>query len=108
MTDFITKAIAWIKANYIIAIIAALGIILIFFPKLLGGLFRKKRVKHRKGYIPVSRRRRTRPGRRSLPRSVGTHKSRPQYNKSGTRKKAWQIKGSLAARRHMAQIRRLR
>lgn len=107
MNDIFTKVITWIKANLIIAVIGAFILIMLLFPKLLRGLFVKKRVKHRISKVKTVAPRR----RRSLPRSVGMSKIRrrnkpAQYNKSVSHKKPWQIKGSVAARRHMAQIRR--
>jgi len=104
--DFFSKTIAWVKANMMLAGVALLVIIFLFFPKVLRGLTGRRRIRHRRSIaIPYQRRR------RSLPRSVGMHKigrTRKQYTKGGKAKKAWQIKGSLAAKRHMAQIRRMR
>ena len=85
--------ITWIKANKVIAIIA--GAILALFAM--------------KKFMKTTRKRR-----RKLPRSVGMNKitrarrPRKQYTKGGKAKKPWQIKGSLAARRHMAQLRKRR
>lgn len=102
------KITAWIKANLLIAIIIAVGIITVFFGRQVKKIvFGTRRVKHRRRVAAVASARR----RRSLPRSVGLHKrNKPAvaYNKDGTKKKPWQIKGSEAARRHMAKIRRLR
>ena len=87
----------WIKANWIISLIAVIIIPLLIFPrfvkKVFGGTTRRRR--------------------RALPRSVGvrrrrTTRPRKQYTKGGKAKKAWQIKGSPAARRHMARIRSMR
>jgi hypothetical protein len=92
MNDLFSKIMAWIKNNPMIAIGAALVAVLLFFPKLLK--------------FGATRRRR----RRTIPRSVGVRRRtvRRHYNKAGKRLKAWQIKGSLAAKRHMAQIRKRR
>jgi hypothetical protein len=86
--------------------------ILLFFPKILKGLF---------GSAP---RRRRRPGTRVV--GVSNYSRRPRQRNTVSRvktigrlrrpgirrrkgaKKPWQIKGSLAARRHMALIRKRR
>ena len=101
MKEFFDKTILWVKSNWMIAAGILLVLIFLLFPKMFRGLLgTKRRIKHRPGYY-ITRRTRPRTMRRSLPRSVG-------LNRNGSRKKAWQIKGSQAARRHMAQIRRLR
>lgn len=107
MSDLFTKIAAWIKANTLISIL--IGIVVLFMVtghklgNLLGG---KRKVRHHR---TISR---TAPRRRSLPRSVSMHKvkrsNKAAYNKNGSKKKPWQIAGSLAARRHMAEIRRKR
>jgi hypothetical protein len=98
MTDFFNKAIAWIKANLILSIVIGIAVIFIFFgrgvKKLFGPTYRARH--HRSIVRHITRR-------KSLPRSAGTHKM-----KSTPKKKPWQVKGSLAARKHMAQIRRMR
>ena len=102
MNEFFNKALTWVKSNMILAIGLLLVTIVLFFPKLLGGLFRKPRVRHRPGYYAL------RSG-RTLPRSVGTGRRRRNVvTKSGRVKKPWQVKGSEAARRHMAKLRRMR
>ena len=88
-----TKIFDWIKSNMLLALGILAAVVILFFPK----IFR------------TSRRRRRR--NRTLPRSVGMYKrrrTRKAYTKGGKAKKAWQIKGSEAARRHMAKIRRMR
>jgi len=98
--DFLTNIWTWIKSNWIIAILIAVAIMFVFFgrqvKRLLG--ITKRRVKHR------------RPVRRSLPRSVGIRRNKGpvQRTAAGKVKKPWQIRGSEAARRHMAKIRRMR
>jgi hypothetical protein len=88
------KIITWIKENKIIAA----GLAAVFVLPMLGiKLFPQARRKRRKSVAPARKRRN-----RSIPRSVG----RKRYAVRG--KKAWQVKGSPAARRHMAQIRRLK
>lgn len=108
MKEFIDKTMAFVKANILISVLIGIAIIFLFFGRQVKRLlFGTRRVKHRRvTSAPYVRRRRSLP-RRSLPRSVGMHKVRRKidYNKNGTRKKPWQIKGSPAARRHMAQIR---
>lgn len=95
MKETFDKLIAWIKENKILAIVGAGIVTLLFFPKLLRGTARRRR-----------RRLST------VGRSYGTRRrrttTRRQYTKGGRAKKPWQIKGSLAARRHMARIRRRR
>jgi hypothetical protein len=82
----------WIKANKILAIIA--GVIAAFFllPKLLGSVRRRRT---RRKYAPV--------------RIVRIkNKPRKTYTRGGAAKKPWQIKGSLAAKRRMARIRKMK
>jgi hypothetical protein len=103
--DFINNTINWIKANMLLAAGILLVVVIVLFPgvfkKLLGG---RRRVHHRR-VVALPARRRS----RRLPRSVGMHKrNRPSVRRGGKAKRPWQIKGSLAAKRHMAQIRRMR
>lgn len=95
MSEFFNKVVSWIKENKLIAAGGALLLLLLLFPRFVRKL------------IGTSRRRRH----RTLPRSVGMRKyrrARRSYSRGGKAKKPWQIKGSLAARRHMAQIRKRR
>jgi hypothetical protein len=89
---------AWdlIKKNWIISIIILVAVMFLFFTKPLKKLFSSGTV-----------RRKTR---KQLPRSVGIKRRNKLPVNPGTGKtlKAWQIKGSDAARRHMARIRRMR
>jgi len=110
--EYINKILAWAKANILLAIGILFAVMFVFFPKFLrklGGPTRRRRRRVRPRYV-VRRRRvsaRTyynRP-RRKLPRSAGR---RRQYTRRGKLKKPWQIKGSIAAKRHMAKIRRMR
>ena len=96
----------WIKANVLISVLILLAVVVVFFPKLLSGLFGSPRRRRRSLPRSVGIRRR----RRSLPRSVGIRRrNRPAIRgKNGRVKKPWQIKGSKAARIRMAKIRRLR
>lgn len=104
MNDLISKVTAWIKANVLLAVlVACVAIFILFGRQVKRMLFGVRRVRHRR---PVVRRVARR--RRSLPRSVGMHKMKPAYHRSGKVKKPWQVKGSQAARRHMAKIRRMR
>ena len=108
MKDFFDKIFTWVKANLLLAIGILVAVIVLFFPKLLRGLTGKRRIRHRPGYYTARTITRSR---RRLPRSIGLTRRgvpRKQYTKGGKAKKAWQIKGSLAARRHMAQIRKMR
>ena len=98
MKTFFDNLIVWIKANVLIFVIILAVALFLLFPRQLKKLIRgaPRRRRHTvAAAIP----------RRKLPRSVGTQK---QYSKSGKVKKPWQIKGSEAARRHMAKIRRMR
>jgi hypothetical protein len=87
----------WIKNNMLISVGIGIVAIIVFLPKLLKGIFgtTNKRIRHHRIVRSVTRR-------RSLPSSVGIHR------RMKGAKKPWQIKGSLAARRHMAQIRKRR
>jgi hypothetical protein len=98
---FFDNIIAWIKANILLSIGILIAVVVILFPKVLKKLFGTRRVRHHRVTTVPARR-------RSLPRSVGLHRNRPSVKRSSKVKKPWQIKGSLAAKRHMAQIRRMR
>jgi hypothetical protein len=103
MTEFFASVWNWIKSNMLITIGIAIVLVLVLFSKSLKKLFGNK----------PRRRRRMLPRSVNVPRRhVATHrmrsKKRKEYNKDGTQKKAWQIKGSEAARRHMAKIRSMR
>jgi hypothetical protein len=103
MKEQIEKAKAWIMGHKQIAIIAGLVLLFVLFKKLKRSAPRRRRI------ISVTRSVTRR--RKSLPRSVGMNKTGRSVNriiKSGRHrgKKAWQIKGSPEARRHMAAIRR--
>lgn len=92
MKEKIEALKAWIMANKLIAVIV--GLVVVIF------LLRKKLFRRR-----VNRRR------SSIYNPVHTRRTRTRrtINKPGTKvKKPWQIKGSEAARRHMAKIRRMR
>jgi len=110
MNTFITSLVTWVKNNILITGAILIVVVLLFFPKVLRGLFGKRRVRHTRRYYAARQTRPVRRRRRPLPRSVGMHKvrRRKQYTKGGKVKKPWQIKGSLAAKRHMARIRRMR
>lgn len=97
MKEFFDKAMAWIKGNTILAVIGAAVITFLFFPKIL-----------KLGSAPLRRRRTlaTRGRSYGMRRKYGT--PRRSYKRGGKAKKPWQVKGSLAARRHMALIRRRR
>jgi hypothetical protein len=104
----LTTITTWIKNNLMISILVGVAAIALLFPKVLKGLFgpERRKVHHRASatrmaYTTYARRR------RALPRSVGMHKVRRHITRrSKGSKKPWQIKGSLAARRHMALIRK--
>lgn len=95
MGEFFNKVVTYIKEHKAVGIIAGVLLLFVLFKKLKGRAPRRRR--------------------KTLPRSVGMRKAvrRTSVNrviKSGRNrgKKAWQIKGSEAARRHMANIRRKR
>jgi len=91
------KIIEWIKGNKILAISA--GALLALFAV-------QKMIK------PKRRRRRTvsAGARRYLRKTAGRPRTKIKrvYTKGGKAKKPWQVKGSLAARRHMARLRKMR
>jgi hypothetical protein len=100
MNEYLTEIETWIKNNVAIAVAIAVAVLTgIYF------LFKgKKRVVHHKQKIYAPPRRRN----RTLPRSVGIGFESIQRIRRRSAKRPWQIKGSLAARRHMAQIRKRR
>jgi hypothetical protein len=103
MSTFFVSLYAWIRNNILMSIGILIVVVILFFPKILRGLIGGTRRRRRRTRTIA-----TRSGRR-LPRSVGIRRRpRKQYTKGGKAKKPWQIKGSPAARRHMAQIRRMR
>jgi len=108
----------WLKQNIVIGVLIIVALLLVLFPRAVRRMFA----------APRKRRRRTRSG-KPLPRSVGrrrslisragrrTGKGYPavgggtipyKYNKDGTVKKAWQVKGTVAAKQRMARLRRSR
>jgi len=100
MNEYFEKIMAWIKSNVWLSAGIGLLAILLFFPKLLIGTTRRRR-----RYVrPTATRRRRRINKPSAPR----RRTKRNYAKGGAKKKPWQIKGSLAARRYMAKIRRKR
>lgn len=94
MQDTFTKILDWIKANLLYVGIGLVAVIFII-PKLFKKAPRKRRTLPRSAgrRIPIRTKRTNKPAQRSA---------------DGKKKKPWQIKGSLAARRHMAQIRKRR
>lgn len=96
------KIISWFKENKLLGFGIGAAIVLLFFPGLMRRRTRRRR--SRTIYAPVTRRRRARVRIRRNKPAV----RRRSYSRGGKKKKAWQIKGSLAARRHMARIRKMR
>jgi hypothetical protein len=90
--EWINKIIDYIKNNLLISIIAFFAVVILFFPKIFR--FASTRRRKRRIYRPIT------------PNRV--RRAKRSYNKNGKAKKAWQIKGSEAARRHMARIRRMK
>jgi len=105
MQTTFNNIIAWVKANILLSVGILIAVVLVFFPKVLHHLFGgKRRVRHHYiGARRVSARTYYHRPRRSLPRSVGTRRRRAHGPK-----KPWQVKGSRAAKLHMAKLRRLR
>jgi hypothetical protein len=102
-----TSIMTWIKSNLLISIGVALVAVVLLFPKLFKGLFGSAPRKRRRGTRIAGRpsiRRRTR-STVSRIRTIGRIR-RPGLRRRKGAKKPWQIKGSLAARRHMALIRK--
>jgi hypothetical protein len=99
----------WLKNNPLIAGLIAIGAILLFFPKIFKSIFGgSTRVRHRRVKRVV---RSVNSHRRRVHHAItGSHKRRsPRIRRrSKGAKKPWQVKGSLAARRHMALIRKRR
>lgn len=91
----IEKVKAWFAVNKTIGIALA-GIVALFLLKRL--------------MKPARRRRRTARKPRTVSRGAKRYlrKTRRVYTKGGKAKKPWQIKGSLAARRHMARLRKMK
>lgn len=88
------KIIEWLKVNKTLAIAASVALVLI--PKIFKPTRRKRRTTR-----PVS-------SPRSRKQNVSVSRRRKTYRPGKKQKKAWQVKGSIAARRHMARIRKLR
>jgi len=86
MTEKFEALKAWVMSNKIIAAVIGFFLLLLVYKKFVKKTYRRRR---RTALRPASRPRR-------------------RYNRGGATKKAWQIKGSPAARRRMAQIRRKR
>ena len=104
MNTFFISVWTWIKANLLLSAGIALVLVYVLFHKSINKMIAPHRVRHRPGYhrsITQPNRTLRRNRNRTLPRSVG-------LNKNGTRKKPWQIAGSAAAKRHMAEIRKRR
>ena len=111
---------SFIKNNLILAGVAILALLFMFFPKVFrfGRSTRRRRRRRPVAVRRVRRTARTR-SRKPLPRSVGTNRRITgkgyaavgggtiplQYNKNGTVKKAWQVKGTMAARSRMRRLR---
>lgn len=87
----IEKLKIWFGANKVLALSLAALVALFAIKKFIKPNRRRTR-----------RRTVTRGARRYLKRT------RRQYTKGGKAKKPWQIKGSLAAKRHMARLRKMR
>jgi len=92
MNEKIEAVKAWIMSNKLIAGIAGFILLLFVYKKFARKTYRRRR--------------------RTLPRSVNYPVRRKRAGSTARRrpgaKKAWQVKGSLAAKRRMAQIRRKR
>lgn len=107
-----TSIMTWIKNNIWLTVIIAVGALALLFPREVKKLFGATRHRRRLGPIRTARRRlRIARRRRSVSygakRYLRSVRTTPRKRRTGP-KRAWQVKGSIAARRHMAQIRRLR
>lgn len=91
----IEKITEWVKGNKVIAITAGALLALFAVQKFTSPARRRRR----RTAAAAPRRRRT-----AAPRK----RAKRVYNKGGKAKKPWQVKGSLAARRHMARLRKMR
>lgn len=80
--------LTWIKGNKIIAAIGGIIVLMFLYKKFAKKTYRRRR--------------------RSLPRSVNYPVRRRRTTASSRGKKAWQVKGSMAAKRRMALLRRKR
>jgi hypothetical protein len=105
MNEYITKAKTWFNEHKALGIGALVIVLFLIMKKLKPRTSRRRRIS--------SARSRTVRRIKSIPRDVGMAKTGRSVNriiKSGRYrgKKAWQIKGSPEARRHMAAIRRKR
>lgn len=91
MNETVEKIKAWVTANPLLAAGAAVALFMVAKP-----LFKARRRRRRSAHLTVAYRRRS-------------HKKavRRSY-RLGSRKPAWMVKGSRAARLHMARIRRRR
>lgn len=89
--NILNTAIDWIKNNKTIAIIGGLAIFFLLFGKKLFAATVRRR--HRTVSRPAYVRRKT---------------AKRSYTSGGKAKKPWQVKGSDAARRHMARLRRMK
>jgi hypothetical protein len=108
----LTTITTWIKNNLLIAIIIGIAAIGLLFPKVLKGVFGTERRRRRRGtriagHSNVRRRVYHLRNTVSRVRTIGRLR-RPGTRRHKGAKKPWQIKGSLAARRHMALIRKRR
>jgi hypothetical protein len=101
----LTSVFAWLKENKLIAAGIALAAIFLFFPKVLKSIFGGATRRRRRPVRHVSTH-------RSRVHRAITGRSRPvrrtTMRRSKGAKKPWQIKGSLAAKRRMALIRKRR
>lgn len=117
------KIIEIIKKYWMLSILAAILLLSMLFGKQARRLFSPPRRRRRRPVIKktIRRRRSSRTNRRPLPRSVGmsraSGKGYPKVgggyipfkrNKDGTIKKAAFVKGTVAAKRRMSQLRKKR
>jgi hypothetical protein len=93
MNETIEKIKGYVMANPLIALLGGLAIAYAVKPS----LFRSARRRRRRARLTVAYRRRS-------------HKKavRRTYTRRSSKRPAWMVKGSPAARRHMAQLRRRR
>lgn len=93
----------FIKNNKTIALILGAVAAMFVLKKGFKPQRRRRRTPRYVSVLQASRRRSA--SRRSAPR---IRRAKRVYRKGGKAKKPWQVKGSLAARRHMARLRKMR
>lgn len=103
----LTTITTWIKNNLLISILVGVAAIALLFPKVLKGIFGSSPRRHKRRTVRsvhAAHVHRAIHRHHAARRIVHSIKKRVTHRKGA--KKPWQVKGSLAARRHMALIRK--